>query len=181
MTTTGTTYPSALDPPLDATLTDDFDPDHANTADARARAVQDKVGIDGDTRVASIDYRIRHIPSGINLSGRNDDASAAALWTLLMVEGTVVTLSLTFAAVREGANEALGYGIVATYRCKSGLATLVGAQLVTHDQRTLLSSAAVTLTDNGANGVKLNFESGVADRVHWTVRGTVVTAQPGGM
>lgn len=181
MTTTGTTFPTALDPPLDATLTDDVDPDHANTADARARAVASKVGIDGDARTATIDYRIRHIPAAINLSGLTTDAAVAALWTVPMVEGQAITVSLTFTAVREGANEALGYGIIATYRCKSGLAVLVGAQLVTHDQRTLLAAAVVTVTDNGANGVKLNFESGVADRVHWTVRGTVVTAQPGGM
>lgn len=178
MATSGTTYPGALDEPLDATLSDDVDPDHANTADARARAVQSKVGADGDIRPTTIDYRMRHL--ALAASTMTVAGDYVVLWSLAMLDGTAVTITVDVVAVRDGANEALGVGLTGTYRQKGGTAHLVGAVLVRHDQRTLLSTADALFETDGAI-VRLKVKSSLADRVHWTARGTVVTAQPGGM
>lgn len=180
MATSGTAFPSTLDAPLDATLSDDFvDPDHVNTADARARAVQSKVGADGDVRPATIDYRIRHL--ALAASTMTTAGDYVTLWSLTMADDTAVTVEVNTTAVRSGANEALGVGLTGTFRCKGGTAFLCGAVLTRHDQRTLLTTADVVLEVDGVNGVRLRVKSSLTDRVHWTARGTVTTARPGGM
>ena len=60
MSIPGTTFPGALDPPLDVTLADDtIDPDHVNSVDDRVRAVEAKVGADGSAVTSSHDWKLR--------------------------------------------------------------------------------------------------------------------------
>lgn len=179
MATSGTVYPGALDEALDVSLADDYvDPDHVNTADARARAAQSKVGADGDIRPSTIDYRIRHLV--IAASTMTTAADYVTLWSSSMADGTAATISVDVVGVRDGANEAIAMGLTAAVRRKGATSYLVGAVLVRHDQRALLATADV-LIETTTDGARLRVKSSIADRVHWSARGTVVTAQPGGM
>lgn len=179
MATHGTTFPGALDEPLDVTLTDDFvDPEHLNTIDARVRAVEAKVGADASIVPASLDYRTRHI--ALAASTMTTAADYVTLWSLTMADGIAVTIAVDVVGVRDGANEAISVGLTATFRRKGGTSYLVGAVLVRHDQRQGLSMADVTL-ETTSDGVRLRAKSSFADRVHWSARGTVATARPGGM
>lgn len=180
MATEGTTFPSSLDAPIDVTLASDFyDPEHINTVDARARAVAEKVGVTKSADPESLDYRTRHL--GIAASTMTTTGDFVTLWSLTMTDGTAVTLTPDVVAVRDGANEALGAGRTVTYRCKAGVATLVGRELARHEQRTLMPLAEVVIDTDGAAMVRLRVKSGDTMRVHWTVRGDAVVAQPGGM
>ena len=178
MTTPGTVFPGALDPPLDVTLKDVYDPDHVGSVDDRVRAVETKVGANGSADPSSVDYRLRHLVDEDTLTTA---AGYVTLWQRRLEDVTATTLDVTVVAVREGANEGLGVRLVATVRCKAAVASLCGALLVAHDQRTLLASADVLIDTDLADTVRLRVKSGVADRVHWTARGTAVTARPGGM
>jgi hypothetical protein len=84
-------------------------------------------------------------------------------------------------AVRDGANEALGIGRTATFRCMGGVASLVGREINRHEQRTLLSLAEVVIDTDGGAVVRLRVKAGDVMRVHWTARGEAIVAQPGGM
>jgi len=180
MPTEGTLYPNASDPPLDATDSDEYAPDLLNTVDARARAVADKLGVDGDPRVATVDHRIGHLPGGLNSSHMTVAGDYVDLWAYPMTEGSAVTFAATVTGVLDGANEAIGVRIIATYRCKAGVANLVGAITSVHEKRDGLGSADVTFDTDGANKVLLRAKSGVSDNVHWTYRGEAIVAQPGG-
>jgi hypothetical protein len=175
----GTAFPRALDAPIDVTLSDDFDPEHLNTIDARVRAVEAKVGADASPVPASLDYRTRHL--AIAASTTTTEGDFVTLWSLTMLDGTAVTLTPDVVAVRDGANEALGAGRTATYRCKAGVATIVGRELIRHEQRTLMPLAEVVIDTDGARVVRLRVKAGDTMRVHWTVRGEAIVAQPGGM
>lgn len=180
MPTEGTLYPAASDPPLDATDSDEITPELLNTVDARARAAADKLGVDGDARITTVDHRIGHIPGGLNSSQMTVAGAYVDLWAYPMTEGSAVTFAVTVTGVLDGANEAIGVRIIATYRCKAGVANLVGAEDVIFEKRDGLGSADVTFDTNGANKVLLRAKSGVADLVHWTYRGEAIVAQPGG-
>lgn len=180
MPTEGTLFPGAADPPLDATDSDVYSAETLNTVDARARAAADKLGVDGDTRVATVDHRIGHIPAGLNSSHMTSAGDYVDLWAYPMTEGSAVTFAATVTGVLDGANEAIGVRIIATYRCKAGVANLVGAITSVHEKRAGLGSADVTFDTDGANKVLLRAKSGVADLVHWTYRGEAIVAQPGG-
>ena len=179
MATEGTSFPDALDPELDVTLSDDYDPEHINTVDARVRAVEAKVGADDSPVPASLDYRTRHL--AVAASTMTTAGDYVTLWSLAMTEGTAVTLTPDVVGVRDGANEAVGYGCTVTYRCKAGVASLVGQGLARHEQRRLMALADVVVDTDGANVVRVRVKSGDTMRVHWTVRGDAVVAQPGGM
>jgi len=179
MATEGTVFPDALDPEIDVTLSDDYDPEHINTVDARVRAVEAKVGADASPVPASLDYRTRHL--SIQASTMTTEGDYATLWSLTMLDGTAVTLTPDVVAVRDGANEALGIGRTATFRCKGGVASLVGREINRHEQRTLLSLAEVVIDTDGGAVVRLRVKAGDTMRVHWTARVEAIVAQPGGM
>ena len=180
MATEGTAFPRTLDPPIDVTLSDDFiDPEHINTVDARVRAVEAKVGANGSDVRTTLDWRTRHL--SIAVDTMTTDADYVTLWSGRMTDGSGATVDVTVVGVRDGANEVIGAGFVGTFRCKASVVSLAGRLLTKHDQRTLLATADVLLEVDGADGIRLRVKSNVADRVHWTARGEVITARPGGM
>ena len=172
-----TSFPTALDTPLDATLEDVVEPEMVNAADARARAVAEKVGADGSTIPTTLDYRLRHL---VDASTMTTGAGFVTLWRVTLPEGTAAMLRMDLVAVRDGANEALGHTLVATVRSKGGAAELVGTPLVLADQRTGLSGAEVVIAITDEL-VELQVKSNASARVHWTMRGVCLVARPGGM
>lgn len=178
MATEGTTFPGELDEPIDVTLVDEVLPDHINTVDARVRAVEAKIGADASIVSASLDYRTRHL--ALATGTMTTDGDYVTLWELAMADGTAATIAVDVVGVRDGANEALGVGLTASFRRKGATSYLVGAVLVRHDQRATMTLADVAL-ETTSDGVRLRVKSSLSDRVHWSARGTVVTARPGGM
>lgn len=172
-----TTFPTSLDTPLDVTDEDYASASQINTVDERARAVAAKVGADGSTVPTSLDYRLRHL---VDASAMTTAAGFETVWRITLAEGSAAMMRFDVVAVREGANEALGHTVAATYRSKGGAAELVGTPLVSVDQREGLASAEVILEATDTT-VALRVKSNLSARVHWTVRGVCLVARPGGM
>lgn len=178
MTTPGTTFPGALDPPLDVTLADDFiDPDHVNSVDDRVRAVEAKVGADGSAVTSSHDWKLR--PS-FRDQRTTAESGYVTVASYAMIEGRALALRITAVGVLDGGTEAITRTITACYRRDGTGVYLVGAEQVEVDQRTGLASADLTTDVDSAN-VRIRLKAGTTTRVHWHLHGAVLWAAPGGV
>ena len=178
MSIPGTTFPAALDAPIDVTLTEDsVDPDHVNSVDDRVRAVEAKVGADGSAVTSSHDWKLRPLFRDQRTTAESDYVTVASY---TMVEGRALCLRVTAVGVLDGGTEAITRVITACYRRDGTGVYLVGAEQVEVDQRTGLASADLA-TDIDSATVRIRLKAGTTSRVHWHLYGAVLWAAPGGV